>query len=442
MLYKITPDKDNSGQITVPEAMMKGTIVSKRKNIFISAGSITLEATITRNSKIDKNEIILSEDIIQTLMIPLDLEYQIIISKDTLKIGPIIGLLMSNNKSSIGKNSLAKMMNYTLIYPEIGGLLVVFSADSIDLEKKYVEGYFYNPSSKGRGIPWYKGKFPLPYSIFSRTMVSDDLTSKLKDETNNCFFNSRFFNKWEFWKIISKNKTYNEYLPETKLYSNLEDIDYFISKYKAAYLKPLNGTLSRGLYKVTKTKDGYGVQGKQGEVVEQMSSSVEAEQYIRGIVKGHKYIVQQAINPLRVKGRHMDFRVIMQKDQTLDWQCTGIVALIGSRGDICTNWGSTSSFEDIFYNVFNFSQQQIFKKKREVVEACKGICKILDSAGENYGDLGFDVVIDEKYNIWILEANKRHYHSVPLWINDVQTFYQTKSNPIKYAAAQAGFRVY
>ena len=67
---------------------------------------------------------------------------------------------------------------------------------------------------------------------------------------------------------------------------------------------------------------------------------------------------------------------------------------------------------------------------------------MLDLRKGNYGDLGFDVMIDEQLKIWILEVNKRHYHSVPLWINDVQTYYEVKAKPIKYATALAGFEVY
>ena len=441
MLYKIIPDTNSNGQMSVSDKFLTGSPAVRRKSVSLKCGSRTIDVDLIKDSRLKVDEVKLSRDLFEELLLLEGIEYQIIVEQGCLKLGPIIGLLMANNKASISKNSLSKLMNYTLIYPQIGGLLVAFSTDSIDLENKCIQGYCYNPQSGRKGLPWHEGTFPLPNTIFSRALVSEDMILKLKKETNNCFFNSCYFNKWEFYKMISKNRTYSEYIPYTKLVTGINEVEEIATKYGAAYLKPINGTLSRGLYKVTKVGDDYGIQGKQGGEV-QLLSSEEAKRHIYGIIKGHKYIAQQSITPLKVNGRHMDFRVIMQKDQTLDWQCTGIVALIGGRGDICTNWGNTSAFEDIFYKVFNLSQLQIYKKKREVIGACKGICKILDSTGENYGDLGFDIVIDENYSVWVLEANKRHYHSVPLWINDVQTFYQTKSNPIKYAAAQAGFRVY
>lgn len=421
---------------------MKEVGLIKKNSVNIKVAGKAHQIEMIKSNELENNKILLSENVLEQLMIPDGVDYQILVEKDSLRIGPVIGLLMTSTKTRMSKSTLAKLMSYTLIYPEIGGLLVAFSTDSIDFEEKTVEGYYYDNNFKGKGLPWVAGTFPIPDSIFSRTMLSEDTVNKIKEETNNHIFNSNFFNKWEFWKKVKKSKRAGEYLPETRLYTDFSIIEEMVDKYGAAYLKPLNGTLSRGLYKVIKLEEGYGLKPKQGEDMTIFSSPEDIGAYLDEVINNYKYIVQQAINPLKVKERHMDFRVIMQKNETLDWQCTGIIALIGARGDICSNWGSTAYFEDVFYEEFDFTQQQIFKLKREIIGACKLVCEALESPKENYGDLGFDVVVDEDYRIWILEANKRHYHTVPLWINDVQTFYQTKANPIKYAAAQVGFNVY
>jgi hypothetical protein len=138
----------------------------------------------------------------------------------------------------------------------------------------------------------------------------------------------------------------------------------------------------------------------------------------------------------------MDFRVIMQKDYTKEWMCTGIISFTGIEGDICSNSGGELLFEYALEGRLKLSRESTFIIKQNMIDICKKICKILDSSGENYGDLGFDVVLDKNLRVWVLEVNKRQYHSTPLWVGDIQTFYAVKTNPIKYAAALGGFTIY
>ena len=437
MFYRIISSEDTEDEIYI---YSKDNI--KGEDITVSSGGRSCRARLESKTNMKKNEVVISSNLLEELLIPENLEYQISFNEGEMRIGPVIGLLVFKSKRRLTSGGLRKLNSYTNIYQEIRGLLVALSVDNIDLENKCVQGYYYNPEGENKKGAWKKGIFPMPDSIFQRTLLTETMRASLKEETKNCLFNSNYFNKWEFWQLISKYGPCSKNLPYTRLYSNFEDVDYIIENYGSAYLKPLNGTLSRGLYKVTLEGSNYRFLDKQGEEVASLNTKEESEEFIRNTMGRHRYLVQQGINPLRVKGRYMDFRVIMQKDDTMNWSCTGIIALIGARGDICTNWGCTSTFDDILYKAFNFSQKDIFKKKREVIAACKCVCEMLDETGENYGDLGFDVMIDEQLNVWVLEANKRHYHTVPLWVNDVQTFYNTKSNPIKYAAAIAGFKVY
>ncbi|MDP4088590.1 MAG: YheC/YheD family protein [Bacillota bacterium] len=442
MFYRILSSKETKGRIYLPAKCLKRVDISKSEELSISAGRKTLKAQVEENLNGNDQEVVVSSDVMEGLLLTEGIEYQIILGRKGIRIGPVLGLLMFRRKKALTPARLRKLMSYTNIYPEIRGLLIAFSSEGIDFKNKCVEGYCYNPGCRRAGEAWKAGVFPLPDSIFQRTSLPDKIRIKLKEETGNRMFNSNYFDKWEFWQLITSYKPYCQNIPYTRLYSSIEDVDYIIDHYGAAYLKPINGTLSRGLYKVTLHDGIYGFQGKQGREVTSILSKEEAEDFIKEAAGSHKYIVQQAINPLKVKGRHMDFRVIMQKDHTMNWSCTGIIALIGARGDICTNWGSTSTFDDILYKAFDFSQKEIYKKKREVIAACKCVCEILDQTGENYGDLGFDVMIDEDQRVWVFEANKRHYHTVPLWVNDVQTFYSIKSNTVKYAAALAGYQVY
>lgn len=440
--YSLISSKETKGKVFIPKKFSGRHQFVNMDSVVISAGKRQVSITASLKRDLKEDELIISQDVLDDLMLPTNIKYQIKVDKNYMKIGPIVGLLMAKDSDSLTKGRLRDLLNYCLIYPEVNGLILAFSIEDIDFEGQRVEGYYYDPDLEGKSMPWKKGSFPFPDSIFHRIDFPEDIRLKLVEATDNHIFNSNYFNKWEFHNMISKFEAFCPYIPETNLLSSIDDVDYMLSKHPAAYLKPLTGTLSRGIYKVTSTKGVYEVKDKQGNNVIQNTSREEISEFISGIVRRHKYLIQQSIIPIKLEDRHLDFRVIMQKDHTLIWKCTGIVAFVGGHGDICTNWGYTAGFEELMAKQFNLSQQDIYKRKQEIIQACSTVCKILDSTGDNYGDLGFDVIIDEASKIWILEANKRHYHNVALWNNDAQTYFDITANTIKYAAALGGFDVY
>ncbi|MBC8060859.1 MAG: YheC/YheD family protein [Clostridiaceae bacterium] len=442
MLYKIISNKESSGKVFVNDKFAKEHLFINKLSVFIRAGSKAVNIEIVKNSMQKDDEIILSQDVIETLLLPTSIKYQIRQEKDSLIIGPVIGLLMGANKEKFTKRVLKELTSYSHIYPEVNGLLLVIYTEGIDFINKTVKGYYYNPASDSKNSVWKEGVFPFPNSIFQRINLTEDVRIRLNEETNKCVFNSDYFSKWEFFKMVSNFRPFFNHLPDTRLLESTKDLEQMVSLYKEVYLKTLNGTLSRGIYKITSINGEYELKDKDGASVAVTTSFEKMEAEINAITKNKNYLMQQALHPLMVNERHTDFRVIMQKNHTLDWICTGIFTFIGRRAGISSSWGYISTFERFLEKNFNFNEQDIFKKRQEVIRVCKDVCKILDASGENYGDLGFDVLIDEELKVWVLEANKRHYHTVPLWMDDTETFYETKANPIKYATALSGFEVY
>lgn len=434
-------DKGSKGKIFVP-ADFGGITNGCRTECAASAGQLTTFADIFEDRDLKSGKISVSADVMQRLHLPAGIEYQVISGREGIRFGPVIGLLLARARTQLIGRKPDGLLDYTLIYPQIRGLLYVFSIDGIDCKKKMVNGFYYAGGLNGKNRMWEERMLPLPDSIFQRIVMPDQVRLSLKEITSNRLFNSRYFDKWEFWKIVSRVESISRNIPHTALLSGIDDLDGMLSNYGEVYLKPLNGTLSRGLYKVSKIKAGYLFDVEHGGERVPIGSRDKAEAFLKKLIGNRRYVVQQSIEPLMIDGRHMDFRVIMQKDHTKRWNCTGIIACIGVRGSICSNWGYELTFETVLTKHFGLSQQELFKKRQQIVEICSGVSEALEGGGENYGDLGIDVVLDRKFNVWVLEANKRHYHTVPLWIEDMQMFYNVKANPVKYASALAGFDVY
>ena len=46
-----------------------------------------------------------------------------------------------------------------------------------------------------------------------------------------------------------------------------------------------------------------------------------------------------------------------------------------------------------------------------MINICKEACNVYDQYG-NFGDVSFDVVVDENLNVWILEINSNHAKTI------------------------------
>ncbi|MDI6617745.1 MAG: YheC/YheD family protein [Clostridiales bacterium] len=435
MFYRVLKDMGSTGKIFMPANLIAKL---KYKNINIYAGLKMEGVKLEADDRLPENRIRLSRDVMDKMGLPENINYQIMPCMGGICIGPVIGLLMSRTKRGITERFLHDMLDYTLPYGRIGGLLCIMSLNKLDFKNKLIEGYYYNP---GTGRKWIKAVLPFPSTIYRRVILPKYMELKLKRATGNCIFNTGYFNKWEFWKMASRSEYVKKHIPHTIMYDFFGNVEDMLDKYGSVYLKPVFGTLARGLIKIDKKDGYYYVKNKVENIDLHFGKSDEAKRYVNRYTGRTSYIIQQAITPLRINDRSMDFRVVMQKDETKKWICTGIVGFLGIRGNICSNWGLQAAFEDLLSKAAKLSTDEIAKLRKEVINVCTGVCRTIESSGENYGDLGFDILIDSNLKIWVLEVNKRHFHVVPLWMNDTDMYYRIKSNPVKYAAALSGFEV-
>lgn len=156
--------------------------------------------------------------------------------------------------------------------------------------------------------------------------------------------------------------------------------------------------------------------------------------------KKRKYLIQQAI-PASFEGRPVDFRVILQKDGSQKWTCSGIIAKIGRLGRINTNNASTlEPGREALQRIFGLTPEQALEKEKEIIGICTEACQIIEDAYGYYGDVGIDVMVDDNLKVWVLEINKSHQHEMAKRLKKDPDMYQrVVTRPLEYARVLAGF---
>lgn len=460
MFYKIIEDKNSFGKIYVSKYFAEINSIETISSIDIQFGLKKCNSELKVLLDLSQDEIKLSKDIIELLLIPLDIQYQMNFNKDCINMGPVIGLLFNRTDKSLAKDlefvrqqnglSLEPPSGFssftTLPYPEIQGLIYVFSAEGISFESNNIKGFYYSPNSNDSNGKWKEGIFPIPTAIYKRAYISkSQVRKKLKELTGNKMFNSYWRDKWSFWINASKNLDVKNHLPYTQVYKGLDGLNEMLEYYKTVYIKLANGQLAHGLIKVTKSGDKYAFQRTFDIEPIVVNNKEQAASYLKRIMGKHSYLLQQGVETIRYEDRCTSFRIIMQKDETLQWKCTGICPRVGKPKGICSNYKPglyNFTFESLLSKALQVDEEIVLRKKQEVIDICFRLCEISDATGENFGDIGIDIGIDESLKVWIFEINDGHRQHVTLKIGDINMYYKVKSNPIKYATGLCSFKCY
>lgn len=413
--------------IFIDESLANSLGLSENQTVNLSYGMRKCQVTVKYQSSVKDHSIYISTKTIESLLIDTKMTYQVHFKNNELIIGPVIGLLLGRTLKKVEKN-LKHFLIYTLVYEQNYGVLFVFSEDSIDFEKREITGYIYDQNAPDQ---WRLERVPFPGAIFRRVEVSPKTFQALEDTMGSRFFNSKYFDKWQFWSWLSSFEETRNHLPETTNKLNLYSLDTYLTKYGGAILKPKSGSRGKGIYLI-KESDGHYKYSKNYEEGWQHLSKGKMTEFL----KKHKYsLLQQPIELQTYENRKVDYRIILQKSEHGTWQCTGMIARFGKENGIASNFkanGFAMEGSSALKLQFNYDERQAFQKYEEIVEVCIKVAEKLDLYG-SYGDFGIDVGVDHEEKIWVIEVNKRQDHDFPLMIKDRKMYYEVKSNPILYS---------
>lgn len=427
MLFSIRAYTGSSPIVYVPGQLAELLPLKEGQDLTLSHGKRECKVTIKNSGEKNSSVIKISESMISDLLIQVGVEYEVVFTNNQIIIGPVIGLLLGRTEEKLRKN-LPRLV-YSLFYKELNGLLFVYSEDSINFVDFEITGYLFHEAFPDL---WKKCRLPFPSASFRRTELSTQTVNKMVRALGSGFFNTQYFDKWQFWKWISANDELIKYLPETANQINLPTLNHFIDSYGGAYLKPRNGSRGKGIHYIEKENDHYRWISNYEE--EKIISFSESE--IAPILAKYKYYLLQA--PIFLKpyeNRMVDYRVLLQKNGTGYWQCTGIIARFGKPQGITANFKANGYALDGYEALkiqFGYEDLRAFQKYQEIINICTKVAQQIDRMG-TFADFGIDIGIDHEGKVWVIEINKRHDHDFPLLIKNQKMYYDVKSNPLAYA---------
>ncbi|MCR8634582.1 YheC/YheD family protein [Paenibacillus radicis (ex Xue et al. 2023)] len=203
--------------------------------------------------------------------------------------------------------------------------------------------------------------------------------------------------------FMKKFDAINAYLPDTRL-ATKSNIKTMISLYESLYLKPDEGTGGHGIYKLTKTNNGYSL--RSGTTSKSFSSIGALYDSHQLLFTKNKYIVQEGIDLLKHNKRAFDIRVMVQKNRNKELVPTGIIGRLAKPKKIVTNYhsgGTPLPIETLLKSHLKSDSRKQYIQK--IVTLGIVASKVLGKSYKSKRAFGVDIAIDSKMKPWILEIN-------------------------------------
>ncbi|MFP7299303.1 YheC/YheD family protein [Neobacillus niacini] len=225
--------------------------------------------------------------------------------------------------------------------------------------------------------------------------------------------------KWTKYKLMSKEKKLSEFLPKTQFFSE-ESLWTMLEQFGCIMIKPCFGYRGKGIIQLSVLEeDRIEVHYEFKKLT--FNGKSETYEYLMKhfLSKKGRYIVQKRIPLATIDNCPFDIRVMVQrKRKSLEWRVTGKLAKVAAKGFFITNAARKvlSVKEAIDKSTVNeFDSINILEK---LDQAAMLTAQHLGSYYKTTRVFGLDMGIDEKGDIWIIEANLTPSLSMFKLLND------------------------
>lgn len=363
-----------------------------------------------------------------------------------MEIGPVLGLFTTSSPEHLKGSDPVRFLQELIRFSRGMNILTyVFASEGINWSKSFVKGYVYNFSKD----TWVAREFPLPNVVYDRIHSRSVETSRevqlakrrLWSLPTLNYFNPRFLDKWDCHQLLWNVPEVKQFIPETYKYQTIERLIKLLERFSTVYLKPSRGSLGRGIIRITRLgQNSYQCKyrvGGMSNISNVVTGRVALHKLISRIVKGKPYIMQQGLHLQTFHGAPFDIRILMQKNHKGEWCRTKMLARVARKGSITSNLSSGANaalMVDVLRDVFNEDTRKPGGLGNRVRNMAEVVANALErQMGVILGELGIDVGVDVKGNIWLIEINSKPYKAMETEKGSVEIIQNSVTRPLGYA---------
>jgi len=302
--------------------------------------------------------------------------------------------------------TVIKSYAYAAVAKAEGLNFFYFSPATVNFVNRSIKGKIYENGK------WQERIMPFPDVIYNagspeKLAKSKKIIERLKSEIP--FTTNSIGNKWSINERLMEAKEFSNYLIPSEIVRNGETFFKYINSFQKVVFKPTDGRKGKGIYFISKIKDGYEVRKDSNN---SFYSKQQLNEFLTDKLSTGNFIVQPYIQSITRSGQVYDYRLHVQKNGEGKWVITTIYPRIAPKGSIIpniNNGGFTNYLDPFLQQEF---KEEAFNIRRTLEHFSLSLASHLDEIqmvqfGEVIDEIGVDVGMDENFKIWIYEVNWR-----------------------------------
>lgn len=336
----------------------------------------------------------------------------------TIQAGPLIGVIVSRDFPNTPDRPLGSITAFCRELVDAcrqqGAFVYFFTPDGIGSSHASLEGWTYAGG-------WKKRSFPAPDVLHNRLTTRrlenapkvQQLFKETKTRYGTHIFNEKYLDKTEVFAALRKEPSLHSLLPESHPFSSLQTLQSMCAKYRSVFLKPVRGSLGKGIIRVQRTAAGsfachYSeLNGTRTVVYPSLAKVYSA---VAPRLKSQRFQIQQGLNIAKVGGRPVDFRALAQKGLSGTWEVTSIVGRIAGPDHFVSNLAKGGTITQAKSAVARSNVAAgkkgiaLARLRTAAIDIAKGVESTIDA---HFGELGVDLALDQSGRVWLLEVNSK-----------------------------------
>jgi hypothetical protein len=210
--------------------------------------------------------------------------------------------------------------------------------------------------------------------------------------------------KWKRHQALTAYRRTRRFLPATRLATEAS-VNQFLNRFRTVFVKPVAGKGGLGVIRIRHRGSRYTLQRL--KLIRHFYKRPRLTAYLRRSGGFRRHLVQQGIDLVAVRGRPVDFRVLMLRPGR-GWQYMGIVGKMASPGRVVTNFhsgGRSVPFHWVLQQAKGYNRQQSEQLRRRIVQASIEVSRTFQHKFPNARRLGIDWAVDSNGRFWLIEVN-------------------------------------